>query len=865
MRSRLLSLILVLCPASGVLGETVRHLPGLASADGRNGTRFESTVWITNLTASEARVALSFIGPDGVSASPVEVVLGPNATLFGLAQTFGTLRAGSSAAFAIRGRTDNVRDPAGRYGLALAEVPPEALLLAGETGHALWASNGAASRSWSNVTVTFATSGRAQVLVYDEAGFILGSTTLAAARPLTWQTSLADVGRESQTDTLTDSELPLARVELRVLEGEATGYVSVVDEVTGDGLLAAFERTHATALDGAAKVAGRGGSHWSTDLRLFNPSLAPLGVSLTPLGLPASARAFSRTVPPRGLVEIADVLGFAGSGLGEGAAGALRLVADRPFVPLARVVNRDPSGRPGTFGEVLHPIPEGSLVSSVRGVLFAGLSDGASSRSRTNLAFYSSSGGAADLQIVSATGTLVTSRRVDVPAGWTQRSLTDWVGAAVPDDARLAATAAAGAWDAYASVIDNGTGDAVVLRGTERAAPGCVTQTVFSFSVSRTDISPGDQVTFQLAGSGPPGASAVLVPGDVSFPFPGSVTVRPAGNAAYRVLLLGGCETVATNAIPIRVNTPSGLALTELGPVRGTVSGDTTAFLNILFAPPPVGALRFRPPVAPSPWSGVRDATAFGPACPQLDSQGQTLGDEDCLSLNVFSPAAPSSAPRPVLVFVHGGGHIGGAANLTLYDGRSLASLGDSVVVTIQYRLGAARRTCPDVCAGRARRRSSGPVPRTGTPAVLDEQPRGGPPEDDGSDVDAPGEHGRPERTRPSELASLRAGTRSLHRLRDAAEDRPDAPLRELRLLGLGPAAAIIRRDVRNRRARRASLCRGAPVTRPRLEDPLDAEHRPRSARGRPEQGSATFVRDPRRARARRGPADGGRRDRGAP
>jgi para-nitrobenzyl esterase len=134
---------------------------------------------------------------------------------------------------------------------------------------------------------------------------------------------------------------------------------------------------------------------------------------------------------------------------------------------------------------------------------------------------------------------------------------------------------------------------------------------------------------------------------------------------------------------------------TDTGPVRGASRPTTITFLGIPFAEPPVGDLRWRPPVPPRRWNGVRDATAFGAHCPQPGSADQPKASEDCLFLNVFVPRqgdSPSRAPlhresRPVMVWIYGGANASGAAEF--YDPTPLVEAGGVVVVTINYRLAA--------------------------------------------------------------------------------------------------------------------------------------------------------------------------------
>jgi len=129
---------------------------------------------------------------------------------------------------------------------------------------------------------------------------------------------------------------------------------------------------------------------------------------------------------------------------------------------------------------------------------------------------------------------------------------------------------------------------------------------------------------------------------------------------------------------------------TKQGMVRGQVRDAVAVFRGIPYAAAPVGALRFRAPQPHQPWSGVRDATQDGPACPQNqsgDPAGKASANEDCLLLNIFAPAERGSR-RPVLVWIHGGGFNIGFSGARQYDPTPLVQEGGVVVVSINYRLG---------------------------------------------------------------------------------------------------------------------------------------------------------------------------------
>jgi len=130
-------------------------------------------------------------------------------------------------------------------------------------------------------------------------------------------------------------------------------------------------------------------------------------------------------------------------------------------------------------------------------------------------------------------------------------------------------------------------------------------------------------------------------------------------------------------------------ATVETGELQGVVADGVASFKGIPFAAPPVGPLRWRAPKAAAHWSGVRDASRFGPSCMQM-SNGGAFGaaasqSEDCLTLNVFTPEHHEGAKLPVMVWIYGGAFTqGGSAR---YDGTHFAQDG-VVLVTINYRLG---------------------------------------------------------------------------------------------------------------------------------------------------------------------------------
>jgi para-nitrobenzyl esterase len=177
-----------------------------------------------------------------------------------------------------------------------------------------------------------------------------------------------------------------------------------------------------------------------------------------------------------------------------------------------------------------------------------------------------------------------------------------------------------------------------------------------------------------------------------------------AALAALTLTACGGSDAPAPAPAPPQ---PLALRQTTLGAVMGNDDSATTGTLSwkgIPFARAPVGALRWRAPADPEPWTGTKTTQQFGNACassgrnygPGLNNRydatigtsfNSTVGSEDCLYLNIWRPANTTDT-LPVIAFVHGGSNITGYTADPVYDGANLAKAANAVVVTVNYRLG---------------------------------------------------------------------------------------------------------------------------------------------------------------------------------
>jgi len=187
------------------------------------------------------------------------------------------------------------------------------------------------------------------------------------------------------------------------------------------------------------------------------------------------------------------------------------------------------------------------------------------------------------------------------------------------------------------------------------------------------------------------GLAGVVAIGGAATTLAQSANRRPSGSSTAPAVTSG------------RMNGPLFFDVdTSGGVVRGTVNTGVKIFRGIRYGADTAGKNRFMPPRKPAPWTGARNCIGYGPISPQTASGfrsdysqliqwdkhiGSGGMSEDCLSLNVWTPAVNDNAKRAVLVSFHGGGWATGSGNGPMYDGGQLALLGDVVVVTVNHRL----------------------------------------------------------------------------------------------------------------------------------------------------------------------------------
>lgn len=469
----LLALALPCCSLSAQL----YYLPGAAEADGANGAHFSSDVIITNPGTATVRVVFNFIPFAGRPSPPSPVSSDIPAghtvkisqavrTLFSLMSDVGTITARAESPLIIFMTTSNVADPRGTFGLALrAATETDALTGGAIVSQIIWASHSA------NLSVGYRTNvglvlidpnTEVEIRVLDDQAQLRGSMTVSSPLPVSFQTALSTM--------IGSIDLAVGRVEFRVRQGRVIAYTAVIDNVTSDGIAVQAKNTMITSkdvvLNGVARTPGLNGTHWATDVRIFNPAFFPITLFVSTQGFVTAGSSINRTIPGRAVVEINDIVGPGGFNLGEGSTGALRFTSSDPFLVAGRTSNSNPAGgTSGSFSAYQAPVtyPSG-LAPAGQTVTLTGLEQ--SSAYRTNLGFLSGPDGVtATLTLRNSTGGVVTTRTLTMDSRlWRQNGIASvFDRTTIPELSRVDIRVDTGSVDVYASKIDNGTGDPVVI------------------------------------------------------------------------------------------------------------------------------------------------------------------------------------------------------------------------------------------------------------------------------------------------------------------------------------------------------------------------------------------------------------------
>lgn len=497
--------------------QTISLIPGTVNAGGLNNTRFVSDLALTNPGLVPVTAMLTLIPANGTSAA--DVTLNPGETvvyrnvldsLWG-AQGAGATQVIGMGPLLIRARTYNTA-ASGTYGVALPVFAYDRVLSSGDVADSLWVSQSADGTSGyrTNVAVVFpdAGGGAATVSVYDADGNLAG----------TQEFNLNTAGFQQFSVSSFAGAVPVGRAQIQVMGGHAAGYSVVVDNVTGDSSLFAFEDlpagTQDVLVNGVARANGRNNTFFRTDGRFYNQGSSDATVSVAfhaNQNTNSAPLTGTFTVPAGKIRDVVDVLDSL-LGLPVGSAGALRFTSDMPVAILCRTSNVDPAGiKPGTFGAQQRPTPLLSfLMSADAGAVVTGIRQNGTFR--TNVGFAAGPDGAAySLTLKSKLGATVATATGSLgPFGWTQPNMQDlFPSTTIPEDATLLVKVTSGSVDVFDSSIDQASGDPVVtpIMPLPAEIPSSATIGPLGGSIRSSD----GRLTLKVP------AGALSSPADISF------------------------------------------------------------------------------------------------------------------------------------------------------------------------------------------------------------------------------------------------------------------------------------------------------------------------------------------------------------
>jgi hypothetical protein len=466
-RTLLFSFVLLAAP---LRADSVWTIPGIVNASGLNGTHFVSDLTVTNSGSAPANVTLSFFpsgsGAKTLALAPGQTVVSSDvvASLFSSPGAAGALSVSSDQPLLIRAKTYNT-SASGTYGVALPVVASDRLLAPGDVRDSLWITQDASGAAGyrTNIAMVFPddSGGEATVTVYDADGNEVGSQDYSLDAPGLQQFAVGSFA----------GAVPVGRAQVQVIRGSAAGYSVVVDNVTGDSSLFAFEQLPAgwqdVLVNGVARANGRNGTFFRTDGRFYNPASEDATVTVafhSNQNVNSSPVTKDFTIPAGKILDVVDLLDSL-LGLPVGSSGALRFHAEWPVAIFCRTSNVDPTGsRPGTFGAQQRPVPLLSFVNSAdAGAAITGIRQNAAFR--TNVGFAAGADGASyTLALADASGATVATTSASLGVfGWNQPNVQDlFPTTTIPDNATLTVRVTAGSVDVFDSSIDNLSGDPVV-------------------------------------------------------------------------------------------------------------------------------------------------------------------------------------------------------------------------------------------------------------------------------------------------------------------------------------------------------------------------------------------------------------------
>jgi hypothetical protein len=447
-------------------------IPAAAHAAGAANTNWRSDLRIVNpsATAADVRIDLLPQGSDNTTRSPSATVTVPAqgqlslvdvlVSKFSFSGNAGLYVSSSEPSLVVTSRTYNEAPGGATYGQFIPGVAVTDALAAGQQGHLIYVTKTADYRTNVGFAGTTATAGQVTVKLFDANGLQIG-TGLFTVQPY---------GQIQVNDVFTATNAPAVAVARAVVTSTVpiVAYSSVIDNRTGDpiAVIAARQSEASTllAIPGIAHLAGAGNSLWRSDVRIFHPGQGDDNSSIVLTyyaGNVANPTPITRVVSigTNHMVALDDLL-LATFGIDNGS-GGLRIQSDGALLVTSRTYNQSADG---TFGQDVPAVPIANGLSASATAVFSGLSD---SGYRTNTGFFNLTATPIDLTLTlkRPDGSVQATKPFHLDGNMmTQINLFSFMGAGGTATASLAASGSgSGSYLAYASIVDNNSGDAVYV------------------------------------------------------------------------------------------------------------------------------------------------------------------------------------------------------------------------------------------------------------------------------------------------------------------------------------------------------------------------------------------------------------------